>query len=292
MNGNYIGIGFALGAFLTWGIGDYLIQKTTRKTDVWRALGYLGAIGGIVLLPWAIPQLSAAAAQPPVLLLLGLSALLACVTAPITFSAYRKGKLAVVSPILALELPLTVILALLIGRERLSGTEALIILAIVIGTLLVARRRPLAGTTEKILEQGALLALFAAVGQAAGNFIIGKISQASFPILAVWVGHTAVAVECLVVIAARRQWQQVRDDWHHFPKLIFAQGASDVSAWVCYALATVFIPISIAVAVSESYVALAVLLGVVVNRERLNRWQGLGIVLAVLGVIILSALSG
>jgi drug/metabolite transporter (DMT)-like permease len=62
-------------------------------------------------------------------------------------------------------------------------------------------------------------------------------------------------------------------------------------AWVSFAKATTFIPIAIATTISESYIALAVLLGLFVNREKLRTHQILGITLATFGVIILAYYS-
>jgi drug/metabolite transporter (DMT)-like permease len=66
----------------------------------------------------------------------------------------------------------------------------------------------------------------------------------------------------------------------------------DNLAWVCYSYATLFVPIAIATGISESYIALAAALGLVVNREQLNRHQLVGIVVVLVAVVALVWVSG
>lgn len=75
------------------------------------------------------------------------------------------------------------------------------------------------------------------------------------------------------------------------PGPIIGQSILDNTAWVAFAFATIFIPISIATTISESYIALAVFLGIFINREKLRPHQMIGVVLALVGVIALSALT-
>lgn len=65
----------------------------------------------------------------------------------------------------------------------------------------------------------------------------------------------------------------------------------DNAAWVLYATATTLIPISLAITISESYIILAVILGVTINKEELSRHQWIGIVLSLVAVITLSYIS-
>ncbi|MDI6821128.1 MAG: EamA family transporter [Patescibacteria group bacterium] len=53
-----------------------------------------------------------------------------------------------------------------------------------------------------------------------------------------------------------------------------------------------FLAISIATTISESYIALTVLLGVFINKEKLQRHQIFGIIIAIASVLIISYISG
>ncbi|MDO8560462.1 MAG: EamA family transporter [bacterium] len=282
----WLGIGLSVLALVGWGLGDFFIQRTARLVGVWASLLLLSGIGTIVLLPAAAPALVAALAIPSQWQPLALSALIACISAPVNFLALRRGKISVVSPIIALELPLTVALSIAIGREQLSPLQIGLILAVFTGMMLAS------ASTATRLERGAALAFFSAFGLAASNFLIGKNSQDISPMLALFVTYGALTVEASAALLLQRQFTtlfaQVRAHW----RLILALGASDVTAWVAYALATTFIPIAVAITISESYVALAVLLGLLVNREQLRARQRAGVALAVGGVIILAAITG
>ncbi len=47
-----VGIGFAFVAMLCWGIGDFLIQRSTRKIGDWETLFVITLFGSLILLPF------------------------------------------------------------------------------------------------------------------------------------------------------------------------------------------------------------------------------------------------
>jgi len=64
----------AFGAMLCWGVGDFLIQKTTRKIGDVETLAWIGIIGSLGLLPWVIHEFSSITSltQVGVLFVLGI----------------------------------------------------------------------------------------------------------------------------------------------------------------------------------------------------------------------------
>ncbi|MDI6821251.1 MAG: hypothetical protein QMD65_03755 [Patescibacteria group bacterium] len=52
-----------------------------------------------------------------------------------------------------------------------------------------------------------------------------------------------------------------------------------------------FLAISIATTISENYIALTVLLGVFINKEKLQRHQFFGIAIAIISVLVLSYIN-
>ena len=56
-------------------------------------------------------------------------------------------------------------------------------------------------------------------------------------------------------------------------KLLLGMSIFDNLAWICYAGAATLIPIAIAVSISESYIALTAMLGILINKEKLMRHQ-------------------
>ncbi len=47
-----VGIGLAFVAMLCWGLGDFLIQRSTRKIGDWETLFIISAFGTGILLPF------------------------------------------------------------------------------------------------------------------------------------------------------------------------------------------------------------------------------------------------
>ena len=87
------------------------------------------------------------------------------------------------------------------------------------------------------------------------------------------------------------QVKSLAQDFRTLPGIIFLQSFFDNAGWLAFAFATTFISISIATTVSESYIILGFLLGVLVNREKLRTHQFLGIILVILSILGLSAIS-
>lgn len=106
----------------------------------------------------------------------------------------------------------------------------------------------------------------------------------------IWFGHTMHAVAVGVVILLKRRFHLMLRLIRKYPATIAGESIFDTLAWVPFAIATTMIPISIATAISGGYVALAVLLGIFVNREPLKPHQMIGVGAVIIGVISLSAI--
>lgn len=77
-----------------------------------------------------------------------------------------------------------------------------------------------------------------------------------------------------------------------YRKLVLPMTIVDNLAWIAFAFAMILAPIAIAVAISESYIIVAVLLGMFVNKEFLRTHQKIGLVLALVAAITLAATLG
>src|SRR3989338_1655493 len=112
----------AFGAMLSWGIGDFLIQRSTRRIGDAESLSLIGFIGAIGLLPFLAGDLALLLVPANLWLLLGLSVLV-FVVSYVNFEALKKGKLSIVEVILEIELPITALLAFFVFQESLSVLE-------------------------------------------------------------------------------------------------------------------------------------------------------------------------
>jgi drug/metabolite transporter (DMT)-like permease len=287
---HYVGILFAFIALVSWGFGDFFIQKTTRVVGSWDALFFIGIVGLIGLFPFVKNDLASLSSAN--ILLLGLLGVVVVFATLFDFEALRQGKIAIVEPIIGLELPITVGLSLTLANESLSFLQLFLVGIVFIGIILaITAHHTHLHYHKRIFERGVILAGIGAIGMALTNFLVGVSSQGISPLITIWFAHSLLAVVCGIYILYKGEFGNLISDFKNYPKPIIGQSILDNVAWVSFAKATTYIPIAIATTISESYIALAVLLGLFVNREKLRTHQIVGVTLAIIGVIMLSYFS-
>jgi len=283
---------FAIAALVSWGFGDFFIQRTTRKAGIFNALFYIGATGAVLILPFVWRELGSVFTITNGLLLLSLTVLVSVFSALFDFAALKQGKISVVEPILALELPITIGLSMLLLGERFSLAQWLATGTVFVGVMLVMTEvHGQLHLHRRMFERGAILAGVGAIAMALTNFMFGIAARETSPLLTVWFVHSSLAVVMFVYLLFKGQAGDILHDLKRAPAAIAAESLFDNAAWIFYTMAMTRIPIAIATAIGESYIALAVLLGIIVNREKLQKHQFQGIVIAIVGVASLSYLT-
>ena len=282
-----LGLLFAFVALLGWGFGDFFIQKTTRLIGVVNTLFLICSSAMLVLAPFVYNEAFAYSRDDyqAILILSGIIFFYALVI----FRAFEKGKLSVIESVIAIELPLTVALGVFVGGETLSLKQFLLFMVVFAGIALAAASRlDHLHWHKRIFEKGVVWAFGAAFLSALTNYFVGDYSQNMSPLFVIWATHSMLAVLCGVYIFTRgefsRLWQTIRK--HPVP--VVGQSIFDNAAWIGYAFATSMIPISLTVTISESYIALAALLGYFLGREKLNSHQIVGAIVAFVGVFFLA----
>lgn len=280
-----ISIIFALLAMLCWGIGDFLIQKCTRKAGDLAALAYIGVIGALIFLPFAIKDYKLFF-QVPNLIFLTFFSLITFIASILDFEALKRGKISVIEVILELELPVTIALAYFFLKESLSFIQFAIIGMIFIGIVLIATKSFAHWKTK--LERGVVIALFAALGMGLVNFMAAHSSrEISVPltVFSVWI---ITAIFSLIFII----WSgKLKKCWKNAVKnkyLVISMGILDTFAWFFFMLAILENELAITTAITESYPAIAMFLGVWLNKERVNWHQYLGAGLALIASFLLA----
>lgn len=283
------GIIFAFIALLCWGFGDFFVQKSARSIGSWKTLFFIGIVGLVALFPLAVKEIVTVSASD--LLLLVALGVVAAFASIFDFEALRKGKLSIIEPIVGLELPLTVALGMTLGKERLTPEQTILVLMVFVGITLAITVHHSHLHYRRMFEKGVILAGIGAVGIALTNFLVGVSSKAISPFVTIWFVHSFLALGCIVFLLIKGNFKSLFFDLRMHPGLIAGSSVLDNAAWLSFALATTFIPISIATTISESYIALACLLGIFVTRERLRFHQIAGILLVILGITLLSWIS-
>jgi drug/metabolite transporter (DMT)-like permease len=289
---------FAFGAMVFWAIGDFLIQRMTRKMGNLSALVWINFIGSLVLLPFAIKDfhlLNSLESFLPLVIL----AVIDFVFGLILLKAYEQGKLSVVEIIMILELPLTVVLGVVFFKERLSTLQIFLILTIIVGAILISRRvRNLLTRLWEFItkrkrawEKGAILALIAAVLSALYNFFVALNTKNLSPTLAIWFPWTISLFFLIVYLGFRRNWKNFFALSRQNMKLIFWGSVIDVTAWVFFAMALSGRKLSITTAITESYPALAIFLAMQFNKEKISFRQIIGAILALTASAVIGLIS-
>ena len=281
------GVLFAFVALFGWAFGDFFIQKTTRVMGWYKTMFLIGIAGFFGLLPFAVDELARytfaeylSLAALSVIILLYVWAL---------FEALRRGKISIVESVVAIELPFTVSLSVLFGGESFTLNQGFLFLIICLGIVLAATKQLDHFKNRKhLLEKGVLLAFFGSFLSALTNFYIGTFSHSISPIVVIWFTQSALAALCGTYILWKGEFASLWKDIRNHPSASFAAATLDNAAWVGYAYATSFMPISLTVTISENYIALAALLGWFFGHERIRWHQVVGAGVAFIGVAILS----
>ncbi|MCX6781841.1 MAG: DMT family transporter [Candidatus Magasanikbacteria bacterium] len=285
-----MGILFAFIALFCWGVGDFLIQKSSREFGKWIALFFITFIAVVALTPFVYKDLAGLFINYPALAILMLASIVILVAALFNFQAFIDGKISVVEPIMAFEVAVTAILSFVFIGERLSWLQLVFIILLVAGIFLVSTKS--FHHLKKIkAEKGVWLAFFGTLCMGTTNFLFGVGSRETNPLLINWFTSLFLALVCFIYLVSKSKVREIFKDWHKDKSLIIGVGLLDNAAWIAYSYSTLYIPITIAIGISESYIALAALLGLVLNGEKLRKHQFIGLALAILCAIALALVT-
>ena len=128
-----MGIVFAFIALGAWGVGDFLIQRSARKFGDWVALFYITAFASVVLLPFVWKDLAPLVVHARGLLVLTAAGVVMTFASLLDFQALKVGKISVIEPVYAFELPLAAGIATFLLHERLSAPQIVLIAILMLG---------------------------------------------------------------------------------------------------------------------------------------------------------------
>ncbi len=266
-------------------MGDFLIQKSTRKIGSLESLTVIGIVGTIALIPLMIKDLPLLFSGPNLILLLVLG-VMTFIAAMVDFEALRIAKLSTADVIMELELPITIVLGYIFFHEGLSPLQFFIVSLIFVGIILVA--------TESFAhwklkwERGVFLSLLAAIGMGLINFLTSASSRTISPIMAVWAPWFIFTLFCLAILYKRREFPRFIKNASRFRGLLLWMGIIDTAAWIFYSYAVVDQNVGLITAITESYPAVAMVLGVWINNEKINWHQYVGAGVAIIASVSLA----
>lgn len=278
----------AFGAMLFWGVGDFLIQREARKVGDMESLAFIGTLGAFGLLPFVLSDLPSLFTKEN-MVLLAFAGIITFVTSILDFEALKQGKLSVIEVVLEIELPLTAILGFLFLRETMSFVQLATIALIFAGIVLISVDSfAFKGKRSKGFEKGVILAFLTACGMALMNFMTAVGSKQISPIMIIWAPWLMVGLVALFFIKRREGFGRLLHNGAKFRQLILWTAAIDTFAWLLYATALAENELAITTAITESYPAIGIMLGVWLNKEEILPHQYAGALLALFASISLA----
>jgi drug/metabolite transporter (DMT)-like permease len=285
-----IGIGLAFVAMLCWGFGDFFIQRSARRIGNWETLFVISAFGSAILLFFVWRDVGALLSEHFSLAVLLICSFIILIAALLNFEALKRGKLSVIEPVWAFEVPAAGILAFFILGETISISQALLIFTLIVGLILLSLKET-HSIKRFLVERGVFVAFIGAFFMGGANFFMGWSARLTDPLMAnFFVGLFLTVATGSYLIVSGKGRQLVEDVVKH-RALLLPMSIADNVAWVAFAFAMTLAPIAVAVALSESYIIVAVILGLVINKERLKTHQKAGLVGAIISVVLLAGVT-
>lgn len=285
-----MGVAFGLGAALLWGVADYCAAMASRRTGAFRVvLGFhllaTPVLAVAVLATGALDDVGWAQLGP----LIGIGALGAL--SYLTFyKALEIGPISIVSPIVSGYAAVSLVLAVLILDESLSGGRIAAVVVVMLGVLLASSDLRQIAHVERRQTVGLVLAV--ATNFAIGGFVFGNAYYATEVgwLAPIFLSRAFATVFLLVASTRDGSWR--------FPQrgpkligLIAIVAVVDTGGYVAFNLGAERADTSIVSAASAPYALIPILAGVCLLNERPAPIQWLGIAGVVGGVVLLGIFS-
>lgn len=275
-------------AAIGWGTADYLAALSTRRVGTLRtSLGMQASSLALLAVAAAF-----AADLPPLtvetaLIALGMGALGATMLAAL-YRALALGPIAIVSPVVAANAAVTVVLAVVLLGERLSPLQIAGVVATIAGIALASTDLRVVRETLGRPTVGVRLALVTMVGFGVLGFLIATVSR-SYGALPMVVLLRAGTTALLFAFAAAGRRSPVLP--RSAAAIVVLIGVLDSAGNVAYGYGATLGYASIVAVASSAYPLIPFVLGVTVLRERLAPNQLAGVALLLAGLAALGLAS-
>lgn len=271
---------------LCWGFGDFMMQKSTRKLGDWETIFFVTLFGVVLLAPFVwknIPRLAAAD-----IALSASAALVLLVAAVLQLEGFKRGKLSVLEPLMSFEIFAASALSFLFLRDHISPLQIGLIAIVIVGLFMVSFRGKLMARSF-FVEKGVYIFVVGSLLMGAADFLLGWGARETDPLMANFIMNVVMLLASGLFIAINPASRASVRALKANRGLLLALSLADNVAWIAYAVAMTIVPIAVATGLSESSIIIAVLLGLFINKERLQRHQKIGLAIAVASVISLAA---
>jgi drug/metabolite transporter (DMT)-like permease len=279
-----ISIVFGLATALFFAASSLLSSRAVKIISPWSAVAWAMAIGLLISLPFVafagMPD--SVTANAGWLVLSGTGNVTGLVLAG---SAFRFGKVGVVTPILATEGALAAVIAALLGQSIAPIVGALL-LVIVVGIVMAA-----AGPDPEPLahERPIVAVLLATAAAAVFGMALYSSGHASSDVPISWVLLPARLVGTLVLFLPLLVTRKLQITRSTLP-LVIGMGFCEVLGFTAFAIGAQY-DVAVTSVLASQFAPVAAVMAYVLFKEKLGRMQIAGVAIIVVGVAALSLAS-
>ena len=279
-----VSIVFGLGTALLFAGSSLLSSRAVKQISAWSAVAWAMALGLVLTLPFVALAGMPDSVRPNAgwLVVSGAGNVAGLVLAA---SAFRFGKVGVVTPILATEGALAAVISALLGQSIAPIVGALLAV-IVVGIVMAAAGKDPAPLEH---ERPVVAVLLATAGAIVFGLSLYSSGHASGDVPIAWVllparliGTTAIFVPLLLT----RRLQLTR----RTAPLVTGMALCEVVGFVAFSIGAQY-NVAVTSVLASQFAPVAAVLAYVLFKERLGRVQIAGVVVIVLGVLALSIAS-
>jgi drug/metabolite transporter (DMT)-like permease len=272
-----------LGAALAWGAGTFCSARSSRSIGAWSVVGWVmlfGLAANLLVIAAGPRPGSLGASDLSWMLVSGLGNAVGLL---LEYTALRRGKVGIVTPVTSTEGAIAAVLAVAVG-EALGAAPAALLAIVALGVVLAGAAPDEPSLEPERRTSGAFwLAALAALSFGIGIFATGHLS-ASLPVgWAVLPPRLVGVVAVTIPLALSRRLKLSRAA---LPLVAFT-GIAEVLGFVCFAVGA-RASVAIAAVLGSQFAAVASVAAFLFLRERLTRLQLAGVVVILAGVAALT----
>lgn len=277
-----ISITLSIFACFGWGIADFIGGLKSRNLSTLSIL-LISSVTGTIVLSLILSFMRSPLPDDPILMWAILAGPVGLMAMYLLYRSLAIGTMSILAPIGATGVILPVIWGVFHG-DSVSGLSMVGITIAILGSIMAAMERGIRGNQIKSTKGVGLAVCSAAfVGL---YFILMDAACSHNPIWASMIMRaSALCVLALLLVFAE---VNVNIGMAHFPYIVL-MGILDTMAAFCFAIATSKGMLSEVAVISSLYPAVTVILSAVIVKEKIHRIQYSGVVLALIGVMLISS---
>ena len=286
-----MGIAWGLAAALLWGLADYNAAVASRQTGALRVVVAFHVAATVVLVALCVATGTIDDVAPGDLWKFVWVGALGALSYATFYKALEIGPISIASPIISAYAAMTIVLAVVVAGEMLSGGQTAAVVVVMVGVLLASADLAQVHRIERRQARGLVLALVTAV--AIGAFVFGNAYYAGeygwlLPIFLSRGFATVFLLGAAAMGGAGRRPEGRTQAWFG---LVVLLAALDTGGYVAFNLGAERADTSIVSAASAPYAVIPIVAGVLLFRERPPPVQWLGVSAVIGGVVLLGLIS-